>query len=149
VLVRYPAALPAEIGELASKISAHSKVRQELVKLQKDIIAMGGVILEGRDTTTVVAPNADLKIYLTASLEERARRRSEDFADQGMSAEFENIRSQISSRDHRDITREESPLKVAPDAILLESGGLSIEEVVQRVKALAIKKQHGINAPAG
>jgi cytidylate kinase len=129
----------SEIGEMASKVSAHPSVREALVKLQQDIISHGDVVLEGRDTTTVVAPDATIKVYLTASLEERAKRRSEDYSGQGMNAEFENVRSQILTRDHRDITRKDSPLKVAPGAVLIESGGLTLQQVVDRIKSLVVR----------
>lgn len=119
-----------EVGELASKISTYTEVRQGLVSMQQELIKHENVVLEGRDTTTVVAPHATVKIYLTASLEERAKRRSAELDHPS----FETVRSQILSRDHRDITREDSPLTVASDAILIESGGLSIDEVVQRIR---------------
>lgn len=121
-----------EVGEVASQISVFPGVRQALVALQRDIVSQGNVVLEGRDTTTVVAPDADLKIYLTASLEERAKRRTGEYDD----ADFQSVRSQILQRDHRDITRRDSPLTVAPDAVLIESGGLDIEEVVVLIKSL-------------
>jgi CMP/dCMP kinase len=125
-----------EVGELASAISTHSEVRRAMVARQREMVKEGGAILEGRDTTTVIAPEADLKIYLTASLEERARRRSSELATKGMQADFENVRTQISVRDHRDITRDESPLKVASDAVLVESGGQDPHAVVQSIKNL-------------
>jgi CMP/dCMP kinase len=125
-----------EIGELASKISTHSAVRRALVKRQQEMVKAGGVILEGRDTTTVVAPDADVKVYLTASLEERAKRRATEFEQKGVEAGFEDVRSQIQVRDHRDITREDSPLKVASGAVVVESHGISPEEVAAKIRAL-------------
>ncbi len=128
-LIRTP-----EIGELASALSTHSGVRQALVARQQAMVAEGGYTLEGRDVTTVVAPNAQLKIYLTASLEERTKRR---FLELGAGApQFDEMRRQIQTRDHRDITREDSPLSVAPDAHIIESGCMSVEEVVQKIKWL-------------
>jgi cytidylate kinase len=123
------------IGELASAISMHAPVRRALVARQQKLVAKGGVILEGRDATTVIAPNADVKIYLTASLEERAKRRTSELEQKGMASTFENVRTQIEHRDHRDITREESPLVVAPDAHLVETAGLTVEQVVAAIKA--------------
>jgi cytidylate kinase len=125
-----------EIGDLASALSAHSPVRRALVSRQKDLVAAGGVILEGRDATTVIAPQADVKVYLTASLEERSRRRHVEFGQKGIEASFESVRSQIETRDHRDITREDSPLTVAPDAAIVESGCRSIADVIADIKAL-------------
>jgi CMP/dCMP kinase len=125
-----------EIGELASKISTHSAVRRALVKRQQEMVKAGGVILEGRDTTTVVAPDADVKVYLTASLEERAKRRATEFEQKGVESGFEDVRSQIQVRDHRDITREDSPLKVASGAVVVESHGISPEEVAAKIRSL-------------
>lgn len=122
-----------EIGEAASALSSHSAVRRAMVALQQAFVAEGGVVLEGRDTTTVVAPNADLKLYMTASLEERARRRA---TERGASGDFEKTRSEIEQRDHRDITREDSPLAVAPDAHVIETATLTVEEVLERIVAL-------------
>lgn len=110
-LIRTP-----EIGEDASTLSTHAQVRAWLVARQQAIVAEGGVILEGRDATTVIAPHATLKVFLTASLEERAKRRLKEFQSKGLGEDFEAVRVQIENRDHRDITRTESPLKVAIDA---------------------------------
>lgn len=122
-----------EIGEAASALSSHPPVRRAMVALQQEFVAEGGVVLEGRDTTTVVAPNAGLKLYLTASLEERAKRRS---TERGDTEAFERTRSEIELRDHRDITRDDSPLSVAPGAHVIETATLSIEEVLEKVVAL-------------
>jgi CMP/dCMP kinase len=129
-----------EVGEAASTVSAHTEVRQAMVQRQREMVSAGGVILEGRDTTTVIAPDADVKVYLTASLEERARRRSLEMGGGSVGDEYENVRAQISNRDHRDITRKDSPLKVAHDAVLVESGGTGPEEVVARIKELALER---------
>lgn len=130
-LIRTP-----EISEFASAISAHSAVRRALVARQKELVANGGVILEGRDATTVIAPDADIKVYLTASLEERAKRRRLEFEQKGESGDFETVRQEIENRDHRDITRSDSPLRVASDAVIVESGGVPVGAVVARIKAL-------------
>lgn len=122
-----------EIGEAASALSQFTPVRQRMVKLQQELVAGGGVILEGRDVTTVVAPNATLKIYLTASLEERAKRRQREFIEKGLEAGFQDVRNQIEQRDHRDINRDDSPLKVAEDAIVVESADRSPEEVAAKI----------------
>lgn len=125
-----------EIGELASALSIHGSVRKQMVLLQQSLVHKGGVVLEGRDATTVIAPNADLKIYLTASLEERSRRRHVELATKGENSSFEQVRSQIETRDHRDITREESPLSVAYDAHIVESGCRAVEDVVLQIISL-------------
>jgi len=130
-LIRTP-----EIGDLASTLSAHSPVRRALVVRQQAIVAEGNVVLEGRDATTVIAPNADLKIYMTASLEERARRRTLEYEEKGEAPGFQDVRTQILQRDHRDITRQDSPLKVADGAIIVETAGLTPAEVVERIKGL-------------
>ncbi len=125
-----------EIGEAASKISTFSEVRRALVACQQAMVAAGGVVLEGRDATTVIAPKADVKIYMTASLEERAKRRAVELDGRGISVRFETVRTQIEHRDHRDITRADSPLAVAPDAHIVETAGRTIDEVVDAIKAL-------------
>jgi CMP/dCMP kinase len=122
-----------QMSELASALSTDSRVRRVLVQMQRDVVEQGDVVLEGRDATTVIAPDATLKVYLTASLEERARRRHLELDQRGLPATFETVRKDVELRDHRDITRDESPLTVAADAHILESGGLDIESVVQRI----------------
>ncbi|MBS1728043.1 MAG: (d)CMP kinase [Armatimonadetes bacterium] len=133
----------AEIGEAASAISQHTPVRQRMVERQKKLVAEGGVILEGRDVTTVVAPNATLKVYLTASLEERAKRRLGEFKEKGMDSSFIDVRTQILMRDHRDISREDSPLTVAPDACVVESAEHTPAEVAEIIASLLKKKLSG------
>lgn len=125
-----------EISELASSLSVQSGIRRGLVALQKAMVERGGVILEGRDTTTVVAPNATVKVYMTASLEERASRRTRELTTKGDPTHYEDIRAQISARDHRDITRQDSPLRVHQTASIVETGGRSIDEVVAAILAL-------------
>jgi cytidylate kinase len=127
-----------EIGEVASALSTHSGVRREMVRRQQELVKSGGFTLEGRDVTTVVAPNADVKVYLTASLEERAKRRHLEMNDGGLeSPEYSELRKQMQTRDHRDITRDDSPLTVAEGATIIESGGLTIAEVVAKIRVLA------------
>lgn len=123
----------AEIAQLASDLSRFPRIRERLVQMQKSLIQEGGFTLEGRDTTTVVAPNATLKVFLTASLEERARRRARDFEMAGTPVDFDSLVKQIADRDHQDYTRDHSPLKVAPDAISIESYGVSPEEICDRI----------------
>jgi len=126
-----------EIGEAASALSSHPPVRRAMVALQKAFVAEGGVVLEGRDTTTVVAPDAGLKLYMTASLEERARRRTIERGPSGTAGSvFERTRAEIEQRDHRDITRDDSPLSVASDAHVVETATLTVDEVLARCLAL-------------
>jgi CMP/dCMP kinase len=125
-----------EMGELASALSAFPSVRALLVAQQQAMVREGGFTLEGRDVTTIVAPDADVKVYLTASLEERAKRRHVEIAEKGLDGDYGKVRKEMQVRDHRDITREDSPLTVAPGATVIESGGLSPEQVVERIKAL-------------
>jgi len=132
-----------DIGELASALSVHSAVRRVLAERQKAIVAEGGFTLEGRDTTTVIAPNAQVKIYLTASVEERARRRFEELKAKGLPADIEEIRKGIEERDHRDMNRADSPLSVAEDAVVLDTSQMSIDEVVATIKEIAAKVQRG------
>lgn len=134
-LIRTP-----EIAELASALSAHSAVRAVLATRQKEIVAAGGYTLEGRDTTTVVAPNATLKVFLTASLEERTRRRLEELEAKGVHHEANDLARQISERDHRDRTRDDSPLTQAPDAVLVETFGLTPIQVADAIEA-ALKQK--------
>jgi CMP/dCMP kinase len=122
-----------QIGEAASTLSQFSPVRKKMVARQQQIVAQGGVVLEGRDVTTVVAPDATLKVYLTASLEERARRRLSEFSEKGLGGSFQDVRNDIEKRDHRDINRDDSPLKVAEDAIVVESAGATPEEVADKI----------------
>ncbi|MCW5941919.1 MAG: (d)CMP kinase [Fimbriimonadaceae bacterium] len=129
-----------EIGEFASALSVHPPVRRLLQKRQREIVARGGVVLEGRDTTTVVAPHAQVRVFLTASLEERARRRCAELQAKGQDASFEGVLREIEERDRRDSTREDSPLVHAPDVTELVTDGLSIDEVVDRVIALVPPK---------
>jgi CMP/dCMP kinase len=125
-----------EMGELASALSAFSSVRALLVAQQQTMVREGGFTLEGRDVTTVVAPNADVKVYLTASLEERAKRRHVEIEQKGMAGDFGKVRSEMQVRDNRDISRADSPLTVAPGATIVETGGLTPEQVIERIKAL-------------
>jgi cytidylate kinase len=125
-----------EMSEAASKISTSTPVRRALVRRQQAMVEAGSVVLEGRDATTVIAPHADVKVYMTASLEERARRRSLELGDRGLPVRFETVRTQLEHRDHRDITRDDSPLTVAPGAHIVETAGRTIDEVVAAIKAL-------------
>ena len=121
-----------EVTARASEVAARPEVRAALVKRQRELIASGDYVAEGRDIGTVVAPDAELKVFLTASPEERARRRAEQ-----LGADVQTVLAEQTMRDERDRTREHSPLKAAADAVEVDTTGLDIDEVVQRIVALA------------
>lgn len=130
-----------EISHGASIVSAISAVRRALVARQRQMGAAGGVVMEGRDIGTHVFPNAQLKIFLDASPEARAHRRfAEDLARGLAPASIDTIRAEIEARDLRDRSREDSPLALAPDALLLDSSHLPIDQVVSRILALAAER---------
>ena len=122
-----------EVGNMASKTSVNSKVREKLVALQRELASRENVVMDGRDIGTQVLPDATAKIYLTASVEERARRRFLELQEKGMPANMEAIEADIISRDHRDMTREISPLRQAEDAVLVDASQMTIEEVTNAV----------------
>lgn len=122
-----------EVGNMASASSVYKTVRLKLVELQRNLAKKENVVMDGREIGTFVLPEADLKIYLTASPKERARRRYEELKQKGIAADIDKIEQDIIERDHRDMTREFAPLKQASDAIYLDSSELSIEEVVQTI----------------
>jgi cytidylate kinase len=124
-----------EVGEKASTLSAFPELRSVLVTRQKAICEAGRVVLEGRDTTTVVCPDARLKVYLTASVAERARRRWKELADkhEGEVPSLEEITAQIAARDERDMTRKDSPLRIADGAVVVDTDGKSVEDVIAEV----------------
>lgn len=122
-----------EVGNMASKTSVNSKVREKLVALQRELASRENVVMDGRDIGTQVLPDATAKIYLTASAEERARRRFLELQEKGMPANMEAIEADIITRDHRDMTREISPLRQAEDAVLVDASQMTIEEVTNAV----------------
>ena len=128
-----------EVGTAASKISAYSNVRKFLVSLQQKMAESENVVMDGRDIGSVVLPNASLKIYLTASVEERARRRFKEYTEQGQECDLEQIKKEIEERDHRDMTREISPLVCVPDAHVIDSSDLDIDGVCRAVFDLVEK----------
>ncbi len=122
-----------EVGNMASASSVNKVVRLKLVELQQSLAKKENVVMDGRDIGTYVLPEADLKIYLTASTKERAKRRYEELALKGNSADLELIEKDIIERDHRDMTREFAPLKKAEDAICLDTSNMPVEEVVATI----------------
>ncbi len=121
-----------EVSDATSKVSIHKQVREKLVSMQQAIAKKNNIVMDGRDIGTVVLPNADVKIYLTASVEERANRRYKEYLEKGMQeeADLEKIKKDIEERDYRDMHREISPLREAEDAIHLDSTGMEIDEEV-------------------
>lgn len=119
-----------EVGNMASRTSAIPAVREKLLELQRTLAQKEDVIMDGRDIGTNILPNADVKIYLTASVETRARRRYDELKAKGEECDLQKIARDIEERDARDMNREIAPLRKADDAVLVDSSNMSIEEVV-------------------
>lgn len=132
-----------EVGKMASAVAKHNDVRTKMVELQRKLAAISNVIMDGRDIGTVVLPNADLKVYLTASSKERARRRYNELKEKGVSCNIEEIEQDIINRDNQDMNREISPLRQAADAVLIDSSEMTIEEVVDAIIKLYLEKKDG------
>ncbi|WP_097005200.1 (d)CMP kinase [Lacrimispora amygdalina] len=122
-----------EVGTMASAVSVHLSVREKLVELQKELASRENVIMDGRDIGTCVLPDADLKIYLTASSQVRAKRRYSELKEKGQDCSLEEIEQDIIRRDYQDMNREHSPLKQAEDAVLVDSSDMTAEEVIDRI----------------
>lgn len=129
-----------KISMLASKASKHLKVREKLVSLQQEIAKSKGYILEGRDIGTVVLPDALVKIYLEADVKVRAKRRFQEYLEKNMQVDYKDIEADIRQRDFQDINRENSPLKKADDAKVVDVSDLNIEEVVNEISKIIQKK---------
>lgn len=121
------------VGNMASKSSAIPEVRAKLLELQRELARKENVIMDGRDIGTCVLPDADVKVFLTASVETRAKRRYDELVEKGVSCNLEEIARDIAERDERDSTREIAPLKQAEDAVLVDSSHMTIEEVVAAI----------------
>ncbi len=121
------------VGNMASKSSAIPEVRQKLLELQRELAKTEDVVMDGRDIGTCVLPDADVKIFLTASVETRARRRYEELKEKGIPCSLDEIAKDIQERDERDMTRKTAPLKQAEDAVLVDSSNLTVEEVTARI----------------
>ena len=122
-----------EVGNMASVTSAIPEVRKKLLELQQNLAKTQNVIMDGRDIGTCVLPHADVKVYLTASVETRAKRRYQELQEKGEDCNLEEIAHDIEERDHRDMTREIAPLKQAEDAVLVDSSDMTIAEVVKTI----------------
>lgn len=129
-----------EVTNNVSRIAAIKLVREKLVDMQRSISEGKKVILDGRDIGTVVFPNADIKVFLVASPEERAKRRVKEFLSKGIDTDFETVLAEILKRDEMDSTRKESPLLKAKDAVLIDTSFMNIEEVSEEIINLVNKK---------
>lgn len=125
-----------EVGNAASAISPIPEVRKKLLELQRKLASESDCIMDGRDIGTCVLPEAQVKIYLTASSEVRAKRRYDELAAKGESCDLNQIKADIEERDYRDMHREISPLKQAPDAVLVDTSDMSIEQVIEKISSL-------------
>lgn len=130
-----------QVGNMASATSVYPDVRKKLVALQQKLAETTDVIMDGRDIGTCVLPNAQVKIYLTASVKTRAMRRYTELIDKGEAADLEKIAADIEERDYRDMNREMSPLRQAKDAVLVDSSKMSIDEVVSAIRQIAAEKR--------
>jgi cytidylate kinase len=128
-----------EVSQGASQVSAHPPVRAALLDLQRRLGSGGGVVVEGRDTGTVVFPHAQAKFFLTATEEERARRR---VAELGAGVDYETTLREIRERDQRDASRDVAPMRPAEDAVLVDSSTQTIEQVVENLAGLALARAH-------
>ena len=129
-----------EIGQKASIISAHAIVREMLLDMQRDVAKEYDVIMDGRDIGTVVLPKATVKIFLTASPEVRAKRRTEELKAKGQKASYEKVLQEIQQRDYQDTHREVAPLKMSRDSIKVDTSDMTLEEVVATIRQIVAKK---------
>jgi cytidylate kinase len=129
-----------EVGNMASAISGIPAVRAALLDLQRELAKQHDVIMDGRDIGTTVLPEAELKIYLTASVETRAMRRYTELREKGFQADLSKIEADIRERDERDMNRRIAPLKQAEDAVYLDTSHMNIEEVIEKIKSLFQEK---------
>ncbi|WP_270286143.1 (d)CMP kinase [Enterococcus faecalis] len=129
-----------DVTNAVSAVSKHAKVREEMAALQQKIGQAGGVVMDGRDIGTAVLPKAEVKIFLVASVEERAERRFKENQEKGIETDFETLKAEIERRDYLDSTREVSPLVQASDAVKIDTTGLTIEEVVAAIQNVIKQK---------
>lgn len=130
-----------QVGNMASATSVYPAVRTKLVALQQRLAETTDVIMDGRDIGTCVLPKAQVKIYLTASVQTRAKRRYTELIDKGEAADLEKIAADIKERDYRDMNRAMSPLRQAEDAVLVDSSEMSIDEVVSAIRAIVAERR--------
>ena len=129
-----------QVGDAASTVSQYPAVREKMVKLQQSLAEHTSVVMDGRDIASKVLPKADTKIYLTASVEERARRRANELREKGELCDIAEVEAEIRARDDRDMHRQHSPLIQVPEAVLVDSSTLTIDETIDRI--LEICMQH-------
>ena len=132
-----------EVTALVSQVSSYTEVRLNMVELQRKLAEGKDVIMEGRDITTYVFPNADVKIYLDAEEEERAKRRYKQNLEKGINTSYEEVLENIKWRDHNDKNKEIGSLKIADDAVVIDTTNLSIEEVKEKVENLINTRRNG------
>jgi cytidylate kinase len=132
-LIRTP-----EINNAINSVAANPEVRKILVKKQQQLGKSGGIVMDGRDIGTVVFPDAELKIYLQADAKERARRRFDEFKSRGILISFEKVLEEVNTRDKADLSRKYGPLKIAADAVVIDTTKLTIEEQIEKVYGLAM-----------
>lgn len=125
-----------KVGNMASRAAALPAVREKLLKLQRDLAAANDVVMDGRDIGTNILPDAQLKIYLTASVDTRAERRFRELREKGQAADLAEIKRDIQKRDEQDMHRTVAPLRQAEDAVYLDSSHMSIDEVTEKIKGL-------------
>ena len=129
-----------EVSNYVSKVAAIPEIRKEMVKLQRNIDRRKGVVMDGRDIGSVVFPNADIKLFLTASDTVRANRRFEEMINNGLSVSYDEILNNIRNRDKLDSSRSDSPLIIEKDAIVIDNSNMSIDEQIKQIKQLIDKK---------
>jgi len=129
-----------DISQKASLVSAHAVVREVLLDMQRDVAKKNNVIMDGRDIGTVVLPNADVKIFLTASAEIRAKRRTDELIAKGQKANFDQILKEIQQRDYQDTHRPIAPLKMAKDSVKVDTSDLDIDGVVSVIREIVSRK---------
>lgn len=127
------------VGNMASVSSAIPEVRAQLLELQRELAKTKDVVMDGRDIGTNILPNADVKVYLTASVQTRAQRRYLELTEKGIACDLDEIARDIEERDTRDMNREIAPLRQAVDAVFVDSSEMSIDEVVNTIKSLCVK----------
>jgi cytidylate kinase len=137
------------VGQAASRVSALPGVRTALLTLQRELARAGGVVMDGRDIGTVVLPDAELKVFLDADLDERARRRHEELLRRGEPVAFEQVRAELAERDERDRSRATAPLRAADDAVVVDSTELTIRQAVERVLGLARSRRDVVDTEDG
>ena len=130
-----------EVGDAASTVSQYQPVRDKLVSLQQKLASTTSVVMDGRDIGSKVLPNADTKIYLTASVQVRARRRANELKEKGIDCDIKEVEKEIEERDYRDTHRANSPLVQVPDAILVDSSNLSIDETIDAILDIAMHRK--------